>query len=137
MIKSIDKKELEKIINEKFEGYFWLSNEDEPANLDGHLKEFKDSLQQEIPFVIEANFYNKTDNISISLRHVEGRYLITQIDLNKKGEGIKASDGLHFKAIKGFEEVKIINLWQAEPDDMLEGMEVMQPILSIFAGFKN
>lgn len=138
MITRISKEVLKSLLEKySFEGYYWLSNEDRPVNLKGHLDDFKKSLDPIVPFIVEANLFNEKEQISISLKHIEGKYIITRVDLKQPKENIQLSEEDSFKTIDGFNDIKVVNLWQAEEDELLEGMEVMTPLMTVFTGFKN
>ncbi len=137
MITKISKKELKKLVKDRFEGYYWLSNEDQPILLKGHLDDFKSSLDALVPFIVEANLFDDKEKLSISLKHVEGDYHITKVNLKKIGKDFQLSQEESFKSIEGFKDIKVVHLWKAEEDELLEGMSVMMPLMTVFTGFKN
>lgn len=115
-----------------FEGYYWYSNKQSPELIMG------EAIQQcwftELPFVIEANFYARTEQISIQIRHLDGAYHVAKIDLSQLAEG--NYDKLTYIGHDiGKRKFDIIEAWELQSDDLLEGMETLVPTWTAFAGF--
>jgi CRISPR type III-associated protein (TIGR04423 family) len=136
MIERINISKLKSILSNKFEGYYWLSNADAPEDF-SDPEQLLSALQQSVPFVIEAKLFSEKDQQSISIKNVDGEAIVTQIDLKQiKGDAYHVQD-LAFKSIKGFRDIKVRQVWRSAPDELVEGMDVMRPLITVFAGFKN
>jgi CRISPR type III-associated protein (TIGR04423 family) len=62
----------------KFEGYYWYSDATSPIF---EISIIDLAWFSTMPFIIEANFYNKEKGISISVKNINGEYYIYQYDL--------------------------------------------------------
>lgn len=139
MIERIDISKLESVLSPDFEGYYWLSNEDTPNEFTDAEK-FISDLKQAVPFIIEANLFKEKDqkSISINIKNIDGEAIITQIDLDQMSGEDYHSEDLAFKSIKGFRDIKVKQVWKSTPDPpLLEDMEAMRPLITVFTGFKN
>jgi CRISPR type III-associated protein (TIGR04423 family) len=116
-----------------FEGYFWYSNAENPLiQTSGPIDV---DIFKDLPFVIEANFYDKALQISVSVRHSEGEYHITQYNLAQPTEGLEL-DEVYYEGhdLKGHNYL-MKEAWQPVSDELLAGMETLQPAWAAFAGF--
>ena len=117
-----------------FEGYYWYSNAQKPVILEN--SPIDRSVFKGFPFVIEANFYAHKEQISISVKHIDGRYHILQYDLSDISDIKKKAryyeghdlDGRNFLLYEG---------WYPVADPLLEGMETLQPGGIAFIGFES
>jgi CRISPR type III-associated protein (TIGR04423 family) len=116
-----------------FEGYYWYSNEKSPTIISTPEPILKNWFT-ELPFVIEANFYAKAEQISIQVGHWDGSYHVAKIDLTQLDRITydKVSYIGHDLNGRNFE---MIEAWEPRPDDLLEGMETLFPVWTAFAGF--
>lgn len=119
-----------------YDGYLWLSDATEPVVLDG---EKLDSalLEQENPFVIEAQLYDAAGSRSYAVRYADGRHVVTEFDADDINAAGRVTEkcfvplrikhrGLHFK-----------QLWSPRGDELCEGMPVLEPVAMIFVGFND
>lgn len=115
-----------------FEGYYWCSNEKSPVILTG--EPIQQSWFTELPFVIEANFYAKAEQISLQVRHLDGVYHVARIDLS-------LLDSIHHDRVSyighdlGGRNYEMVEAWEPQPDELLEGMKTLVPAWAAFAGF--
>jgi len=118
-----------------FEGYFWYSNDKSPKIISPPAL-IQQSWFTELPFVIEANFFARTEQISIQVRHWDGVYHVDKIDLTQLDKILhdKVSYIGHDLGGRNFE---MIEAWETRPDELLEGMETLVPAWAAFAGFIN
>ncbi len=127
------------IPEESFEGYYWYSDAHDPMLLKD-IRSFKQELldsQNGLPFIIEANLYDTKNQIGLSVRHIDGQYKIAQINLKDFQTDEFSIVEKHFKGIAEKYNFKMLEIWQAEKDPLLEGLLVKRPLLSVFAGFTN
>lgn len=118
-----------------FEGYYWYSNQKKPTVIPPDVP-IQLSWFTDLPFIVEANFYAKKEQISIHVRSMDGTYHITKIDLSQLDHSLcsKASYVGHDLDGRDFE---MIEAWFAQPDEegLLAGMESLIPAWTAFAGF--
>lgn len=118
-----------------FEGYYWYANDKSPKIISTPAL-IQQSWFSQTPFVVEANFYAKSEQISIQVRHWDGTYHIAQIDLANL-------DGITFDKVSyighdlGGRNFEMIEAWEPRPDELIEGMEALVPAWTAFAGFSN
>lgn len=126
---------LDNIPSASYEGYIWMSDESEPTVL--HDETLKVSLENnKNPFCIEGFLLDKTHQKSISIKFVDGEYLIYEYDISD----IKDSTDFilylpNRMNDKGVQRLRFFQDWVAEPDLFTEGMEVLRPAGLIFLGF--
>src|SRR5690606_39642464 len=84
-MKPIIYKELSEIPSLKFQGYVWISDQEEPEVL--HNEPYDFSNDSETNFIVEALLYNEEKDISIHINHF-GDYNIVSYSLDQW----KASD---------------------------------------------
>lgn len=115
-----------------YEGYYWMSDEEEPKVLvnESFDRELKD---RENPFVIEAQLYSKEKNVSYSVKYVDGQYRVSkyEISINDLKE---AKDFLAHRMGKDT-KLKFVQRWKEVEDDFCEGMSVLEPAEFVFVGF--
>lgn len=119
-----------------YEGYLWWSNAETP-------KVYKNEPLTDLPseksnpFIIEGQLIDKTNQKSVSIRFVDGDYIINGFDLKElKGLDFIKKEYLPNR-MEGVSKLCFREYWRPEPDDLCEGMEVLQPAETVFVGFKN
>lgn len=125
-----------KIEKSNYQGYTWYSNEKAPRvyNCDKEIElELEDG---ENPFVVEGFLCDGAK--SISIKFVDGRYIIKTYDLNALSQDKELYDEreLYFADNKNLKKVLAFrHYWRVEKDDLCDGMEVLQPAEVVFMGF--
>lgn len=127
-----------------YEGYYWYSDESAPELLLG--QKIDTSIFTLLPFVIEANFYNEAQKISIQVKNIDGQYYFYQYDL----KGIKDFEEKTylvngFLQSRNFSRYRMIEAWEEVSDapintkgeKALAGMSTLQIAWSAFAGFEK
>jgi CRISPR type III-associated protein (TIGR04423 family) len=122
--------------NLPFEGYYWYSHKSKPTVLVN--KAISEAIFTELPFIVEGNFYNDDEKISINIKNIDGRYLITRANL--KGIDYEPQEYLaHRLELEDgtkISKIKLMHHWQeSEPDALLEGMTTLIPVWMAFTGF--
>lgn len=115
--------------NIDFEGYYWYSDKIEPYILDNEI--IDKSIFKDLPFVVEANFYSESDKISIQVKNIDGEYHIGMIHLDS------TDDAQEYIAhdLEGVKKFRMVEAWEEKEDELLEGMKVLVPSWTAFAGF--
>jgi CRISPR type III-associated protein (TIGR04423 family) len=117
-----------------FEGYYWYSDESKPHIINGQPIPIEKLTP--LPFVVEANFYNEDEQTSISIKNIDGQYLITRADL--KGLANLEEQSYIAHRLKDISKIKLTCHWQeSEPDALLAGMTTLIPVWLAFTGFEK
>jgi CRISPR type III-associated protein (TIGR04423 family) len=136
MDKVFQKITIEEIPDYEFQGYYWYSNQREPEYF--LSKKIDLSIFSKLPFVIEANFFAKNENVSIQVKNIDGNYYISLINLNLISDP-NLCDKQEYIAhdLGDVKKYKMIEAWEEKADDLLEGMNTLVPSWTAFAGFIN
>ncbi len=140
----------------KYEGYLWWSDSKKPVvyyGTDILSLQFDDN---DNPFIIEGNLWDKERRISIYIRYVDGKHIIRHSNVttdelkgidDRKLNGDNISYPLVATTIKNFiahripgvKELRFLQYWETATDNenMCEGMVALQPSKLVFIGFKK
>jgi CRISPR type III-associated protein (TIGR04423 family) len=130
-------KRLNELNNIEFEGYVWLSDQEEPIILNNQTFDFSKYEEGSNPFIIEALLFDKTKNKSIHITHT-GRYHINdEFDLDnlKEGSELEPVEYLPHR-LDGVDKVCFKQLWIPEKDEYCDNLPVLKMKALIFTGFK-
>ena len=135
----------------EYSGYVWISNDPKPIVIIDNTYDFSKKFDK--AYIIEAYLYSKEKNLSISVKHLDGKDLISQIDLNgldisKENENISKHRYIADAAITNkYKEItdenkKVIYLdfiqyWDYEEDELCENLKVLKPTWVAFVGFET
>jgi CRISPR type III-associated protein (TIGR04423 family) len=116
-----------------YEGYIWMSNSNGPIVMTGiHLD--KTLLEEVNPFVIEGQLYDSDNKKSLSIKYVDGEYLIHSYDLSTKDFDSKNQKQYVSNRMDG-RKLKFVQRWKPQDDEFCEGMKALQPSELVFIGF--
>lgn len=119
---------LQEIPDITWEGYYWYSSESKPMLIEN--EKISKELFTAMPFVVEANFYNRELAQSVQVKNIDGIYVVSLIDLkdfNGEERTYMGHDiGSNFIIVEGV---------QTEQDPLLENMDVKVPVWHAFKGF--
>ncbi len=125
----------------EYEGYIWESSKENPKKVtsEAELTKYENSGKPANPFIMEGHLYNKDKNISISIRHVSGRYYITQFNLGELDEKTNFVDKFYLanKKLEKENKLHFKEIWLPEPDENCPDMQVMTKKAVVFAGFRK
>lgn len=126
MEKRYKKINIEDIPSGDFQGYYWLSDSSKPeVQNEGEIDK---SVFNNLPFVIEANYYSSDLGISIQIKNIDGIYDVAQID-------VKDLDAKKYIGHDIDSDYLVVEAWQEEKDDLLENMTTKVPSWVAFKGF--
>ena len=124
-----------------YDGYLWYSDKSKPDVLKG--KPFsKDSLDKsDNPFVIEGQLWCKENGESISIKYVDGEYIIKSTfvpkeDLNKEKSDLFTKKRYIPHHISGVEKLVFLQYWRKETDEECNSFETLLPDNLVFIGFE-
>jgi CRISPR type III-associated protein (TIGR04423 family) len=153
MIQSISIDEL-KGLEDSFEGYYWLSDATqpwvylEPTSL--RETDLLARLESPLPFVIEAGLWDRVNRVSLAIKQVDDRSIITRVDLKAMEEAAKKKYAFiernHLSILKEDapadpekprrHPIRLYELWQeTSGGPNLAGFPVLTPSLTVFGGF--
>lgn len=131
-----------------YTGYLWYSDSNKPVifvngkaiNNDTQIDFSEDYVIQDgtNPFIIEGQLFD--NNISYSIKFLDGRYMIKKFDLSKmEGEYDELVFlGNRISVSNKSSWLKFRQYWKEKTDDIFcMGMNVMQPAERVFVGFKE
>ena len=122
-----------------YEGYIWLSNNQEPRLLDGEEFECRlDALSN--PFMVEAQLYNRAAHISYSVKYIDGSYFafrFTEVvpGMSSTDTSVEIEHTSYCANRMGNRKLVFLQYWRTRPDELCENMEVLQPAELVFVGF--
>lgn len=123
--------------NVEYVGYLWYSDSEKPAVLKGERVNF--SKDTNTPFIVEGNLISVDGLVSINIKQVGGRQLITQFDV----ETIKRDERLKFEKLRftphkmdGYKEVVFEQIWSLESDPQCCEWESYKPAYQYFVELK-
>lgn len=121
-----------------YQGYLWASDKSEPKV---YYNEFISGLSfnnNDNPFIIEGQLINIDDNISYSIKYVDGEYIFKEYDINQLNK-IRTSyiDKEYLSNKMGEHKMGIRHYWEGNKDQYCENYEVLQPAENVFIGLKK
>lgn len=130
---NIELKDIKRV--NKYQGYLWWSDQQEPKVYDGEPLDIKlDGIVN--PFIIEGQLYNAIDNKSYSIKYVDGKHIVSEYDLNAL-YGLEKTEQRYLSNRMDERILSFNQYWRPESDKWCEGMEVLKPAECVFVGFKN
>ncbi len=121
-----------KIEKSKYQGYLWYSDKKEPQVLNNEVFELE-IADNANPFVIEGLLFDGQK--SINIKYVDGKYIVNTYDLNAL-DGVMQEQKFYSHRMDG-KQLKFRQIWKEQPDELCEGMQVLQPAELVFVGFNN
>lgn len=130
----------------KYTGYIWMSDEPSPKVLLG--EEFGGEFAETAnPFIIEAQLYDEHSKISVSVKYVDGKYIMqeyTDVDVSIANEDIELKEFVAYARIaehNGNKNLLFLQYWEEKKDDETApsrlGMVELRPGKLVFVGFKK
>ena len=131
----------------EYVGYYWMSDRtdsDVIGDREYHQTEkMPDELKKCLsdpqinPFVIEAQLYNPTEKLSIGIKYVDGEYIISRCEAPKDIPSDSVTLKRYVANRMGKHRLLFRQYWEEKPDELCEGMDVLQPAAMAFVGFEK
>lgn len=117
-----------------YQGYLWYSDQQKPLVL---IKESLPMLpdNNSNPFVIEGYLYNESDNLSYSIKYLDGEYLV-YVYLNND-EDTYTNKSFITNRIDDSKRINFRQYWSSVKDEYCEGIDVLKPYAFVFVGFNT
>lgn len=119
-----------------YSGYLWFSDSSRAEIINGRLDL---DCSETFPFIIEGNLWAEAEEISVSIRFVDGMFLVAIVNLK---EAKKEKDHLELvfheyqsHGFSGNPTLKFMEAWIAEDDPLCEGLPTLMPAWVAFTGF--
>ena len=123
-----------------YDGYIWWSDQTQPKVLRGEefdLEQLKDGNN---PFVIEGQLWDAGQGISVSIRSVDGKYIVNSHQVTPEdlsGASTVTSELYIPHRIEGVGKLRFFRYWYAQEDEFCEHFETLRPEKLVFVGFEN
>lgn len=120
-----------------YEGYLWYSNAQSPQVID--KEEFELTINDNHnPFIVEGQLCDVHNRHSISIKFVDGQYIIKEYDFTEDDFSNPEIEVKTFLSnrMEG-KKLQFLQYWRAEKDPLCEHMEVLQSAELVFVGFKT
>jgi CRISPR type III-associated protein (TIGR04423 family) len=126
--------EINEIQDLEYEGYLWYSDKERLDYIDSNAP-FQIAKLTAHPFVVEGALYAAKENVSITIRSLDGVYYVHKLDLNDLPEH-KCIE--HWWNVAKDEHKKAVmqEIWLLRRDSLCREMETFFPAFWIFKGFK-
>lgn len=119
----------------KYEGYIWESDKRDPELLPSAGTINTDNVGN--PFVIEGQLVDLGKTQSLSIKMVDGKYIVKEYKLSDYDD-CKVEDYEYIpNRMPGVERLCFKRAWREKKDDMCEGWNVLQPAELVFVGLKK
>lgn len=115
-------------------GYVWMSDAQEPHKLESQSVDTS-WIEKSNPFIIEAQLYDGENGMSYSVRYVGGQHIITETEIVLEDTTFTRHE--YICSFDDSKKMKMLQYWEAQPDPLCEGMEVLQPTANVFIGFTD
>ncbi len=131
-----------------YEGYLWLSDEDSPILIPSTKEEFDlekkgfDRPFDQNPFVIEGLLFDASKKISISIKYVDGNYILKKYKVDNPIPSDVQEVSYQSHRMNG-RKLKFLQYWKEERDEFCDdpqderGMKTLRPGELVFVGFDN
>ncbi len=113
------------------EGYIQLSGKKLEIFENKTLPTWED-LHQNNNFIIEAHFFDKKENKSISIKQINDTYKYFEKVLSKD-----ELENVNIYKAKKTKKVKIATIWEEKVDEHCENFKVLKPTCQVFVGFEK
>lgn len=131
-----------KIEKRKYSGYVWMSDKDHPEKVLHNEEYCLERADDANPFVIEAQLYSSEDKVSVSVKYVDGKYIVKEYE-NVSPKSV--SDTITLKEYDANSKIggvlQFLQYWDEKDDDEVNplrcGMKELRPGKLVFVGFKK
>lgn len=120
----------------KYEGYLWRSDSPTPEVIDGSAETEITLIDEDNPFVVEGQLWDKVQNRSIAIRYAGGHYCIAETTVTPEQfqEPTVCYIAHRMAGIKG---LKFLRIWTEQNSKYCEDMPVMTLQNTVFVGFEK
>ena len=129
-----------------YEGYLWMSDKEQPQVF--NQENISLPKEGENTFVVEGMLYNKENELSYSIRFVDGEYIVlefkvTEADIKNPDNQEKVYEPNRMDDLKG-KRLRFLRYWEEVLDEdnykdeqYPDGLPVLTLTKNVFIGFKE
>lgn len=126
-----------KQIEGTFEGYLWWSDRQYPEVYTKEKTKTDLELNKDKnPFIIEGQLYDSQKGYSVSIKYVDGKYIVNEYDMQKDFVGEVVDHSYCGNKMEGH-NLLFKTLWEPEEDPLCCGMKVLRATKVAFVGFEK
>ena len=119
-----------------YEGYLWMSNAPTPNEYHYDRPLDTEAFKLPAPFVAQGYLYNKDEGISISIKFVDGRYLVHRFKVAPTDFEDETVELLHFETLRmQSKQAAFLRYWKEQTDPLCLGLPVLVFDRLVFVGF--
>lgn len=123
-----------------YDGYLWYSDQKKPKVLKQEAFNLDALCESENPFIIEGQLWNKDKRESISIKYVDGKYIVSGPvvveDYKEEKTELFTKKRYIPHRIEGIKHIVFLQYWRKEKDNLCEGFETLVPDRLVFVGFE-
>lgn len=128
---------MERLQFNKCQGYLWYSDQSKPKVYMDEAIEL--NLDKNInPFIVEGQLYSPDTQVSVSIKYVDGRYIVNRYAPNEKGEGIEEGKiEQYIPNVRLGLKDKVLyfsRLWEECEEKEYDGFKTLRPSSLVFKG---
>ena len=112
-----------------------MSDRQEPSVIHPDEEFMMTLCDEDNPFVVEGNLWDATNQVSIMIKYVDGKYVVRRTAVTD--ECIKNTTPKEFlpHRIEGVKKLAFLQCWDEVEDPLCENMVTLQPGKLVFVGF--
>ncbi|MDR2475411.1 MAG: TIGR04423 family type III CRISPR-associated protein [Bacteroidales bacterium] len=122
--------------SKKCEGYIWYSDQPEPQIIGAEVYVLELDNNKN-PFVVEGQIYSESEQKSVSIKYVDGKYIVKKYDLREIVGKVCNEKSFIPQRLGGVAKIKFRQYWKEQEDEFCEGMKTLVPAECVFMGFSN
>ena len=124
-----------------YEGYLWISNENNPHVFCSETKIDAQLFKKLNPFIAEGYLYNKETRKSISIKYIDGQYHIYETEVKPTDISNEDVDKIEYLTLRMSNPstlwAKFLRYWHEVEDAKCLDMKVLEVEKEVFVGFKT
>ena len=120
----------------KFQGYLWKSDNPDPEVFNN--VETTIVLPLGNPFIIEGQLFDEHNRISVSIKYIDGNYIISEYKLGEIDKELESNYTMK-EYLSNKMEYRMLcfrQYWRKNKDEFCENMPTLMPAQWVFVGFK-
>lgn len=129
-------------------GYLWLSDEAKPIAIPEQSNKYDlaqyglDLSNDHNPFVVEGLLFDASNNLSISIKYVDGGYIVNEYHIDMLAPSYYKEVTYQSHRMNG-RKLKFRQYWEEAEDEFCDdpqdtkGMKTLRPGKLVFVGFDN
>lgn len=121
-----------KIESRKYQGYIWYSDQRAPVLLAGDNEWGCEKNEQDNHFIVEGQLWDEDTRTSISIKYVDGKYLVSTYQLGEKYDLVEYVP----RNMPGVSRLQFARCWRSVADENCNNFETQVLDRVVFMGLK-